>query len=302
VPGLDEWIARLGLGAESALLALGVALLLGLRHATDPDHLTAVSTLVLSDARGSTLRSAELGFAWGLGHAATLVAFGLPLVLFGNRLPPLVQQAAELAIGFVVAGLAARLLIRWRRGRLHVHAHTHGELRHAHPHVHEERRSRGLAAEHAHPEAHEHAHAEALGRTPLAAFGVGLVHGVGGSGAVSLLLVAAVPDRALAAGALGLFAAGTALSMSLVSAAFGQALGRGPLARAFPGLVPALGAFSLLRRVVRDRRARASAPVALSDGRPARRPFTPSPMAAGCYSGTSSRSPSGAVIFDACAS
>ena len=244
--GLDEWIAQLGLGSESALLALGVAFVLGLRHATDPDHLTAVSTLVLSDARGSTLRSAALGLAWGLGHATTLVAFGLPLVLFGNHLPAVVQQAAELAIGFVIAGLALRLLIRWRRGRLHVHPHTHGEIRHAHPHVHEESRAHGHAAEHRHPEAHEHAHAEALGRTPLAAFGIGVVHGIGGSAGVGLLLVAAIPDRVMAAGALGLFGAGTALSMSLASAAFGQALVRGPLARAVPSLVPALGVFSLL--------------------------------------------------------
>jgi ABC-type nickel/cobalt efflux system permease component RcnA len=244
--GLDEVIARLGLGSGSALLALGVSLLLGLRHATDPDHLTAVSTLVLSDERQGARRSAALGLAWGLGHATTLAVFGLPVVLFGNHLPPVVQQAAEIVIGAVIAGLALRLLVRWKRGRLHLHPHTHGAIRHAHPHVHENRAVHGGAIEHEHPAAHEHAHADALGRTPLAAFGIGLVHGIGGSAAVGILLVAAIPGRATAALALGLFAAGTALSMSVVSAVFGQALTRGPLARPLAGLVPALGALSLL--------------------------------------------------------
>jgi cytochrome c biogenesis protein CcdA len=244
--GLDEVVARLGLSFGSALPALGAALLLGLRHATDPDHLTAVSTLVLSDERQGTRRSAALGLAWGLGHATTLAAFGLPVVLFGNHLPPVVQQAAEIAIGAVIAALALRLLVRWKRGRLHMHPHTHGAIRHAHPHVHEDRAAQEHAVEHGHPEAHEHAHADALGRTPLAAFGIGLVHGIGGSAAVGILLVAAIPERALAAAALGLFAAGTALSMSVASAAFGQALTRGPLVRPLAGLVPALGGLSLV--------------------------------------------------------
>jgi cytochrome c biogenesis protein CcdA len=241
---LDEVIARLDSGG--ALLALLAAMLLGLRHATDPDHLTAVSTLVLADARQGARRSAVLGFAWGFGHATTLVAFGLPIVLFGDHLPPAVQQTAEMAVGVVIAALGFRLLVRWRRGHLHIHPHTHGEIRHAHPHVHEGHTLNPHTAEHWHPEAHEHAHAEALGRTPLAAFGIGLLHGIGGSAGVSILLVAAISDTALAAGALGLFAAGTALSMSLASAAFGQALACGRLARPLTGLAPALGACSLV--------------------------------------------------------
>lgn len=71
---------------------LVVAILLGLRHATDPDHLTAVSTLVLSDARRATRRATMLGLGWGLGHATTLVAFGLPVVLYGRHLPAVVPR------------------------------------------------------------------------------------------------------------------------------------------------------------------------------------------------------------------
>src|SRR4051794_20231519 len=200
--GVDDRVAGLS-GSGSILLALVVALLLGLRHATDPDHLTAVSTLALSDERRGARRASLLGLAWGLGHATTLAALGLPLVLFNRSLPAGVQRALEVAVGVVIVALAARLVVRWRRGYLHVHAHRHGEVTHAHPHVHEHARG-------AHPELHAHPHAEALGRSPRAAFAVGLLHGAGGSAGAAVLLLAAVPDRTTAAIALAVFAAATA--------------------------------------------------------------------------------------------
>ncbi|MDX6659351.1 MAG: hypothetical protein QOJ55_173, partial [Solirubrobacteraceae bacterium] len=91
--GLDERIAALGSG-EAFLLVVAVAVLLGLRHATDPDHLTAVGTLVAGDDRRSARRAGRLGMAWGLGHATTLFAFGVPIVLFRGYLPETVQQVA----------------------------------------------------------------------------------------------------------------------------------------------------------------------------------------------------------------
>src|SRR5215210_7428641 len=97
-------------------IALLVAVLLGLRHATDPDHLTAVSSLILVRARGGSRRAAALGLAWGAGHAVALIALGLPFVLYGDALPGTVQRAAEIAIGVLIVALAARLLVRWRRG------------------------------------------------------------------------------------------------------------------------------------------------------------------------------------------
>jgi cytochrome c biogenesis protein CcdA len=241
VLGLDERLAELS-GGGGVALALAVALLLGLRHATDPDHLTAVSTLVLSDERRGGRRAAALGLAWGLGHATTLVALGIPLVLFRHVLPAALQRAAEVAIGLVIVALAARLLLRWHRGYYHVHPHVHGAVRHAHPHVHEHASAAG------HPEAHAHAHphVERLGRTPLAAFTIGLVHGAGGSAGAGLLLVGATPGRAAALAALVVFAAGTAASMGLVSAAFGHALARGPLLARMTAAIPVLGALSLL--------------------------------------------------------
>jgi ABC-type nickel/cobalt efflux system permease component RcnA len=218
-----------------------VAILLGLRHATDPDHLTAVSTLFLADERDGPRRATLLGLAWGLGHAATLFAFGLPVVLFRRYLPEPVQRAAEVAIGMVIVALAFRLLVRWRRGYFHVHPHSHGSIRHIHPHVHAH--AGGAAA---HPVRHTHPHAEALGRTPLTAFGIGMLHGVGGSAAIGILLVGAVSGQVHAVLALLLFAGATAVSMALVSTAFGCALASAPVRRRLIGLVPVLGSASLI--------------------------------------------------------
>jgi high-affinity nickel permease len=234
--GLDEWMVQV---SGSGPMGIVVAVLLGLRHATDPDHLTAVSTLVLSEERDGARQAGVLGFAWGLGHATTIFAFGLPIVLFHAYLPEGIQRAAEAVIGLVIVALALRLLVRWRRGYFHAHSHVHGDLRHAHPHVHE-----GSRASHA-PQAHGHPHAEGMGRTPLAAYGIGLVHGIGGSAMVGLLVVGAAANRALGVLALLLFAAGTAVSMALVSSAFGYALARGPVARLVGPLMPLVGVASL---------------------------------------------------------
>lgn len=236
--GLDGWLAELGAGGLS--LALAVAFLLGLRHATDPDHLAAVSTLVLGAERDRAWRAGVLGLAWGIGHAATLVALGLPLVLLGRNLPDAVRRAAEVGVGILIIILAVRLLRRWRRGHFHSHPHTHGALRHTHPHLHEH----GVEAQH--PVAHRHRHLDSLGRSPLSAFGIGLVHGIGGSAGAGLLLVTAAGERGQAAAALLVFAAGTAVSMALVSGAFGYALARRSVARTLSRVVPVFGLLTLL--------------------------------------------------------
>jgi len=154
--GLDEQLAGIGGGSGSVVVALVVALLLGLRHATDPDHLTALSTLVLADDERGVRRAGRLGLAWGLGHGTTLVIFGVPIVIAGAYLPELVQHGAELLVGLVIIALALRLLIRWRRGRFHAHPHSHDGVRHRHLHPH------GHGPHHA----HTHATESQLGRSP----------------------------------------------------------------------------------------------------------------------------------------
>src|SRR5215216_1853549 len=232
--GLDNAISGLGAG-DSTTIALLVAILLGLRHATDPDHLTAVSSVVLGRTRGGVRCAGALGLAWGLGHAVALTALGLPLVLYGDALPVSVQQAADIGIGVLIVALAVRLLLRWRRGYFHVHPHRDGEIVHAHPRVHEQAAHAG----HDHAGAHDHPHAEALGRTPLAAFGIGLVYGVGGSAGAGVLLVGTTADRSAAALALAVFAVAATL-------AFGRLLTRAPVALRLEAAVPVLGVFGML--------------------------------------------------------
>lgn len=234
---LDHWIAGLGQGGGVAI-ALLVALLLGLRHATDPDHLTAVSTLALSEDRRGGRRAGALGLGWGLGHATTLVAFGIPALLLRRYLPDAVQAAAEAAVGLVIIGLALRLLLRWRRGYFHSHTHRHGARWHSHPHAH--------AGERTHELDHEHRHGELIGRSPLAAYGIGLIHGMGGSAGVTLLLIAAMPGRVEATVALVIFALATAVSMCVLSAGFGTAIASRAISGRLEQAVPLLGLLSVV--------------------------------------------------------
>ena len=221
--GLDDQIAAFSNGG-SVWIVLAVAVLLGLRHATDPDHLAAVSALVAGGRERATRRAGALGLAWGLGHALTLFAFGLPILLLDSYLPEHVQQGAETAIAVVIVYLAVRLLLRWRRGEFHVHAHRHGSEEHSHAHT-----------------KHEHRHA----RTGLGAFGIGLVHGIGGSAGVGILLVASIESTPLAVASLALLAVFTAVSMALLSGGFGRTLVSRPVSRSFETIAPVLGTVSL---------------------------------------------------------
>jgi high-affinity nickel permease len=233
---LDHWITQLGSGPGTVLL---VALLLGLRHATDPDHIAAVSTLLLGDRKNGPGRARLLAGAWGLGHGTTLLLLGLPIVLFRRFLPDVVHQMAEVVIGAIIVLLAVRLLLRWRRGYFHAHPHDHDGMRHAHPHLHEQ------TAKETHPEVHQHRHAEAIGRSPLTAFGIGLVHGIGGSAGAGILLVSAAPTTTVSVLALLLLALATAGSMILLTSALGSLVLRNPAAHARHWAIPTLGVLSL---------------------------------------------------------
>ena len=239
--GLEDRITDLAQGG-GLVAVLFVALLLGLRHASDPDHLAAVSTLIASDPDDGTRRAGRLGLAWGGGHALTLAAFGLPIVLLQAYLPDSAQRAAEALVGLMIMFLAVRLLLRWRSGHFHVHAHRHGDMEHRHLHPHPR-----PAHEHGQAAAHDHTHTpEArLGRTPWGAFGIGLVHGTGGSAGVGVLLIATIPAQAEAVAALVVLALGTAISMALLSSAFGYAITRGPVVRRMLAFAPAMGLMTL---------------------------------------------------------
>ena len=183
-------------------LAFAVALVLGLKHATDPDHLVAVSSLVMTD-EGDVRGAVRLGAWWGVGHASILLLVGVPLIAFKGEMPSWLERGAETAVGVVIVLLAVRVIVRWLRPP--------------------EQRSV---------------------RTPHQALGIGMLHGLAGTGAVVLLLVAATPDPLEAAAALAVFAPMSILSMALCTSAFAWALTRGELY--CTALVPALGGLGLL--------------------------------------------------------
>lgn len=235
---IDGWLEGLLSGQASLGLILLVSLALGLRHASDPDHLAAVTTLIASgEARSQIRKAGFLGFSWGLGHGTALVLIGLPLVFFNSFLPEVIGQIAEFVIGLIIVALAVHLLLRWRRGLFHAHGHGHDDQEASHRHLH----SHASEAD----ESHEHAHFTGR-RTPLSAYGIGIAHGIGGSAGLTLLLISTIPSTVEATGALLIFAGGTVISMALLTTVFGFAIARGPIARNFERVAPVLGSLALI--------------------------------------------------------
>jgi hypothetical protein len=178
---------------------------------------------------GDARRAARLGAWWGLGHALCLVLVGLPMIAFKSELPAWLELAAERAVGVVIVLLAGRVIVKWVRGDYRAGVHRHADERHRHL-----RRGEGSG--------HRHVHV----RSPREALAIGLLHGLAGTGAVVLLLVAALPSRLEAALALAVFAPMSIFSMALCTTAFAWVLTRRviePVYRAV--LIPAMGAFGL---------------------------------------------------------
>ena len=216
VESIDEFVSHLFDGAPLPV-ALLLAALLGLRHATDPDHLMAVTSLVAADGAG-TRAAARLGAFWGLGHATTLLVAGLPLILLSATVPDWVGS-------------------RRRDAGRHRHRRARGA------------RAAALVA----PRPRPHATSRTACGTPRQAVAIGALHGLAGTGAVVLLLIAAIPDPLAACAALAAFAPLSAASMALCTSGFAWTLTRPavqPLYNAF--LLPLLGACGLaVRRRVR---------------------------------------------------
>jgi hypothetical protein len=204
IESIDSWFAGLATGAPLAVTML-VALGLGLRHASDPDHLLAVASLAAGEH--GPRAAARLGACWGLGHSAVLLGVGLPILLAGSYPPAWLEHGAERAVGALLILLALRVFLR-----------------------------RPAAGGEPPPT-----------RTAPQAFAVGVVHGLAGTGAVTLLVLAAIPAAPTAAAmALGLFAIASLASMAACSATLGWALSRSVVAAGHGALaLPALGALGL---------------------------------------------------------
>ena len=165
---------------NSILLTLGLGFALGLKHATEADHLAAVSTIV--SERRSVLGAARVGALWGLGHTTSLFFAGLLVIVLGVTIPPRVANALEFCVALMIIMLGTRLLYLTLRQspRFHVHAHSHDGQRHLHFHYHE--------SDDAHPvsQSHEGAH---TGLSRWRTFLVGVLHGLAGSAALTLLVL-----------------------------------------------------------------------------------------------------------------
>jgi high-affinity nickel-transport protein len=215
----------------SLLSVLLLGFFLGMRHATDADHVIAVTTIV--SRQRSVWAAAWTGVLWGIGHTLTILAVGGAIILFGLVIPPHVGLGMEFSVAIMLVLLGILTLTGVPRriqetrdgtvrggdhGGVHAHPHCHGDYVHNHAHGHA-------------PEAHGHGE----GATPQArldqAFGrftayqiirplvVGLVHGLAGSAAVALLVLAAIRDPWWATGYILVFGLGTIAGMMLITAA-----------------------------------------------------------------------------------
>jgi uncharacterized membrane protein (DUF441 family) len=210
-----------------AIAALGF--FLGMRHATDPDHVIAVTTIVARQRSAGA--ATRVGALWGLGHTLTILVVGGGIILFDWIIPARVGLSMEFSVGLMLILLGImnltgvlQLITQQRpaaaggSGAVHSHAHPHGDYVHSHPHGHE-------------PEAHPHDPAQ----TPvgwldrhLGTLGVyqsvrplvvGIVHGLAGSAAVALLVLTTIRDPAWSVLYLLIFGMGTIIGMMLITAA-----------------------------------------------------------------------------------
>ena len=183
----------------------GLGSLLGMRHALEPDHLAAVSTLVTGER--NTYKAAFLGICWGLGHTFALIAVGTVLVVLRAQMPARVADAFELCVALMLIALGLRAIYLAARqgpaGPVHVHHHGHKV------HVHQ-----GAAA-------HIHIGAWTLARRPLL---VGAVHGLAGSGALTALVLTTLPSTAARLTYMVLFGLGSTLGMAALSGFLGWPL------------------------------------------------------------------------------
>lgn len=175
--------------------ALGIGFLLGLRHATDADHIAAVSTFVSRD-RG-LVRSCLVGTFWGAGHTAALLTAGLATIIFKMTISPAVEKTLEIVVAMVLIVLGVHVLLRVLAPvRLHRHGQTNGQTPHGDADV------------------HQHRHVLTFGSRP---FLIGLLHGLAGSASLTLLVLATISSPLASVLYIVVFGIGSTAGMLAVS-------------------------------------------------------------------------------------
>lgn len=199
--------------AAGVLALLGLGLVFGLKHATEVDHVVAVSTIV-SEHR-SVFRSALVGGLWGAGHTAALVVVGVLVLVFRTAIPAPVARWLEFGVALMIIGLGVLAMTRalQRRSDVHLHKHSHDGQSHVHVHFHETTTRHG----HGHSSTHTHA-VSAVGIKPVL---VGMMHGLVGSGALTLLVLTQIESAWLGLFYLAVFGVGSIAGMLLMSGLIG---------------------------------------------------------------------------------
>ncbi len=193
------------------LAILGIGLLFGLKHATEVDHVVAVSTIV--SQHRNVLRSALVGALWGIGHTASLLVIGVIVLSLRVAIPEQVSTWLEfcVALMIIVLGVVALWRSLRKRDHVHVHEHSHDGLSHVHIHFHE--------PETRHHQAQPHNHAvSAVGLKPVL---IGTMHGLAGSGALTLLVLTQIQSAWIGFFYLAIFGLGSIVGMILMSGLIG---------------------------------------------------------------------------------
>lgn len=224
---------------NSGLAILAIGFFLGMRHATDPDHVIAVSTIVSRER--SISKAGWIGILWGIGHTLTILAVGAGIILFGLAIPARLGLTMEFSVGLMLILLGILNLTGAMKylSEKFSPVHPQAACEHSHIHQHVSERAHGAAQEsrlHMHSHTHgpeENHHAESLelphwlGK-PFAHLGVfhalrplciGLVHGLAGSAAVALLVLSTIKDPKWGVFYLLIFGVGTIAGMMLITAA-----------------------------------------------------------------------------------
>lgn len=192
---------------------LGVGMIFGIKHATEVDHVVAVSTIVSQNR--NLLRSVKVGALWGAGHTASLLITGAIVLSLRVAIPEKVSSWLELCVALMIVGLGASALWRALRKRreVHMHQHSHDGVSHVHVHFHE------AATQHDPVQPSTHTHViSSIGIKPVL---VGTMHGLAGSGALTLLVMTQVKSAWLGLLYLAMFGIGSIVGMLLMSGLIG---------------------------------------------------------------------------------
>ncbi len=191
------------LSSMSATAVLGFGFLLGLKHATEADHLAAVSTIVTE--RRSLFSSAIVGGLWGLGHTISLFVAGIFVLLLNFEISEQTERMLEFGVGVMLVLLGLNVLRKIiQGGTLHFHAHEHGDREHIHPHLHEHGKADNPNSHHG------------FSFSPRAVV-IGMIHGLAGSAALMLLVIPTIDSPALGLLYIVIFGIGSIGGMMLMS-------------------------------------------------------------------------------------